>query len=176
MQASPFTCRTSGGSVSIESERVFVIYLDPFHPTDYHPYSHVDNMNFDDEKIKSLVLDEVKFFGENGGRTIVENTTFGRDLAYFKQIQEQTNVNIVAGAGYYIDHAFPDSVKRQTVEQLYENIVNEFVGDGIKCGVLGEIGTSYPLRDFERKVLNACGQLSEQNRNLPVTIHPGANL
>lgn len=147
--------------------------MNNFATTDYHPYSQLDNLVFDDETIRSVVIDEVKFYKQNGGQTIVENTTFGRDLGYFKQIQEQTGVNIVAGAGYYIDHAFPDSIKSLKVEELYSNIVNEFTADGIKCGVLGEIGTSYPLRDFERKVLIACGQLSEQNRNLPVTIHPG---
>lgn len=139
---------------------------------DYHPYSHIDNMKFNDQTIKSIVIDEVKFYKENGGQTIVENTTFGRDLNYFKEIQEQTGVNIIAGAGYYIANAFPESIQNLKIEQLYLNMLNEFTNE-IKCGVLGEIGTSYPIKEFERKVVIAAGQLSEENRNLPVTIHPG---
>ena len=140
---------------------------------DYHPYSHIDNMAYDDQTMKSVIMDEVKFYKVNGGQTIVENTTFGRDLKFFKQIQEQTNVTIIAGAGYYIANAFSDSIQSLKIEELYNEIVNEFSNKEIKCGVLGEIGTSYPIKEFERKVVIASGQLSEENRNLPVTIHPG---
>ena len=83
-------------------------------------------------------------------------------------------MNIVAGAGFYIANAFSESIKSLKIEQLYNRIVEEFTNmNGVKCGVLGELGTCYPLKEFERKVLVAAGQLSEENRNLPVTIHPG---
>ena len=50
----------------------------------FHPYSHRENMIFDDIDTQESVLEEMKFYKKNGGGSIVECTTFGRDLKVLK--------------------------------------------------------------------------------------------
>lgn len=47
-------------------------------------------------------------------------------------------------------------------------------GTDIRCGVIGEIGTSWPITDSERKVLVATAHAQAQ-LGCPVIIHPGRN-
>lgn len=49
------------------------------------------------------VLEDVKFFRECNGGTIVENSNYGlkRDIPLMKRVSEETGVNIVAGTGIY---------------------------------------------------------------------------
>lgn len=43
---------------------------------------------------------------------------------------------------------------------------------GIKCGVIGEIGCSWPITPFEKKSLQASG-IAQADTGAPVIIHPG---
>lgn len=45
-------------------------------------------------------------------------------------------------------------------------------GTSIKCGVIGEIGCSWPLTESEKKVLQATAH-SQAQLGCPVIIHPG---
>jgi phosphotriesterase-related protein len=45
---------------------------------------------------------------------------------------------------------------------------------GIKCGVIGEVGCSWPLTPFERKSLQAAA-IAQTNTGAPVILHPGDN-
>ncbi|XP_025072608.1 phosphotriesterase-related protein isoform X2 [Alligator sinensis] len=60
--------------------------------------------------------------------------------------------------------------------QLTDIIVNEILsgadGTNIKCGVIGEIGCSWPLTECEKKVLQATAHAQSQ-LGCPVIIHPG---
>uniref|UniRef100_A0A673JEI8 N-acetyltaurine hydrolase n=1 Tax=Sinocyclocheilus rhinocerous TaxID=307959 RepID=A0A673JEI8_9TELE len=47
-------------------------------------------------------------------------------------------------------------------------------GTDIRCGVIGEIGTSWPITDSEKKVLRATAHAQTQ-LGCPVIIHPGRN-
>jgi predicted metal-dependent phosphotriesterase family hydrolase len=44
-------------------------------------------------------------FQENGGTTVVENTTIGidRDMTYMQEVSAKTGVNIVSGTGGFLD-------------------------------------------------------------------------
>lgn len=66
-----------------------------------NPFSHPYNLVLNDEESHLAVREEMKFFKSSGGRTIVENTTtgLGRNVAFLKQIAEETQLNIIAGAG-----------------------------------------------------------------------------
>ena len=50
--------------------------------------------------------------------------------------------------------------------QMAENMVKEIEvgigGCGVRCGVIGEIGCSYPLRDVEKKALQAAATAQTQ--------------
>ncbi|RWS29893.1 phosphotriesterase-related protein-like protein [Leptotrombidium deliense] len=139
----------------------------------YHPYSHVDNLRFDDMITEDSVTREMNFYKENGGSCVVEVTTFGRDLKYLQKLSKESRVHIVAGAGFYVASAHGSHVNLSE-EQISKIIADELlVGEnGIKCGVIGEIGTSYPVHPFEKRVLCASASLQE-NTAVPVIIHPG---
>ena len=59
------------------------------------------NVRFDDSDCVSAVIEDVKFFKQSGGGTIVENTSHGikRDLSLMKRISKETGVHIIAGTG-----------------------------------------------------------------------------
>ena len=153
----------------------------PFDPDNlwwinFHPYSHRENLIFDDVDTQESVLEEMKFYKVNGGSSIVEATTFGRDLKVLKAISEESGVNIIAGTGFYVNLTQSESTLTMKVEEMYEMIKSDlFIGDsnGTKCGIIGELGTCFPLHEFERKVLMAAGNVSRDQKSVPVSIHPG---
>ncbi|OWK59698.1 Phosphotriesterase-related protein [Lonchura striata] len=143
-----------------------------------NPYSHKENLLLYQET--DAVREELLHFKAAGGGTIVENTTtgIGRDMNTLKKLAEETGVHIIAGAGFYVDSTHSSQTQAMTVEQLTEIIVNEVLkgadGTNIKCGVVGEIGCSWPLTPSEHRVLQATAQAQAQ-LGCPVIIHPGRN-
>ncbi|XP_078478419.1 N-acetyltaurine hydrolase isoform X2 [Lampetra planeri] len=143
-----------------------------------NPYSCHENLLLQQET--SAVRDELLAYRKAGGGTIVENTTTGidRDLPTLRQMAKDTGVHIVAGAGYYVDCTHTEATKKTSVEKLTDVIVSEVLhgadGTDIRCGVIGEIGTSWPITDSEKKVLKATAYAQAQ-LGCPVIIHPGRN-
>ncbi|XP_066172867.1 phosphotriesterase-related protein isoform X2 [Sylvia atricapilla] len=143
-----------------------------------NPYSHKENLLLYQET--DAVREELLHFKAAGGGTIVENTTtgIGRDVNTLKKLAEETGVHIIAGAGFYVDSTHSAQTQAMTVEQLTEIIVDEVLkgadGTNIKCGVVGEIGCSWPLTPSEHRVLQATAQAQSQ-LGCPVIIHPGRN-
>ena len=125
-----------------------------------------------------LAIAELLRFKEEGGGTVVDMGNIGlrRDPEGLARISRATGVNIVMGAGYYVGPSHPPELAGKTVDEIAEEIVHEFtvgVGDtGIRAGVLGEIGCSYPLKDTEVKVLCAVAR-AQETTGAPVNIHPG---
>uniref|UniRef100_A0A663E2I1 N-acetyltaurine hydrolase n=1 Tax=Aquila chrysaetos chrysaetos TaxID=223781 RepID=A0A663E2I1_AQUCH len=143
-----------------------------------NPYSHKENLLLYQET--DAVKEELLHFKAAGGGTIVENTTtgIGRDMNTLKKLAEETGVHIIAGAGFYVDSTHSSQTQAMTVEQLTGIIVDEILngadGTKIKCGVVGEIGCSWPLTQSEHRVLQATAQAHSQ-LGCPVIIHPGRN-
>lgn len=110
----------------------------------------------------------------------MENTTTGisRDVKTLKRLSQETGVHIVAGAGFYVDATHSPETRSKSVEQLTEVLVDEVLqgadGTDIKCGIIGEIGCSWPLTDSEKKILQATAEAQTQ-LGCPVNIHPGRN-
>lgn len=143
-----------------------------------NPYSCRENLLLQQET--SAVRDELLAYKKAGGGTIVENTTTGisRDLPTLKQLAKDTEVHIIAGAGYYVDCTHSEATKEMSVEKLTDSIVSEVLhgadGTDIRCGMIGEIGTGWPITDSETKVLKATAHAQTQ-LGCPVIIHPGRN-
>ncbi|XP_058915200.1 phosphotriesterase-related protein isoform X2 [Kogia breviceps] len=143
-----------------------------------NPYSHRENLqlNQETEAVKEELLD----FKAKGGGALVENTTTGisRDMHTLKRLAEETGVHIVSGAGFYVDATHSSETRAMSLEQLTDVLVSEILhgadGTTIKCGVIGEIGCSWPLTESERKVLQATAHVQTQ-LGCPVIIHPGRN-
>jgi len=123
-----------------------------------------------------LAIKELMYYRRAGGKSIVDCTTLGlaRDVSAARAISEATGVNIIAGSGYYVGASHPKNMDEKTVDELTTQMVkevNQGVGDtGIKCGILGEIGTSWPMTTNEEKVLRAAGRASEKT-GAPINVH-----
>lgn len=143
-----------------------------------NPYSHKPNLNLlkEDESI----LEEMKAFSSLGGKAVVENSTIGlhRDIRFLSRLSTQTNVHIVSGSGYYVEKFQTESTKQMSEEtmaaQIREDICSGADGTDILCGVIGEIGCSWPLTDFEKRSLRASAAIQIELGS-PAIIHPGRN-
>ncbi|MEW1955402.1 phosphotriesterase-related protein [Terrabacter sp. NPDC080008] len=138
------------------------------------PFGNRDNCRLDDEE---LAVAEVGRFAGLGGSTIIDATGLGigRDLPLLRRVSERTGVRVVAGTGYYLDGAMPQQVKGLSPEAIAEHIVEDVSEgvDGIRPGIIGEIGVSADFTPAERASLE--GALRAQRElGLPVEVHlPG---
>jgi phosphotriesterase-related protein len=141
----------------------------------YNWTSNLDNLLLIDEK---SAVEEAMHYRLEGGGTIVDVTTLGigRDPLALARISRATDLNVVMGAGWYIDKVHPDDMDSRTETELADQMIKELtegVGDtGVKAGIIGEIGCSFPLTDNERKVLRAAA-VAQRETGAPVLIHPG---
>ena len=143
----------------------------------YDPFRNRDNLELLDE---GAATDEALLFKRAGGATIVDATTFGigRDPCGLVRIARATGLNIVMGAGYYVDAVHPEGMDDLTESEIARQIaadVTSGVGDtGVKAGIIGELGCSWPLTDNERKVLRG-GARAQRETGAAILIHPGRN-
>lgn len=150
-----------------------------------YPYGSHYNIKFNDDETHQAVVSDVKLFKEFGGRTIVENTTYGinRNLELMYQVARSTGVNIVAGTGHYLEMTQKPETLNMTVEEMTELYTRELV-DGvsvqlsqveavnIKCGFIGEVGSVYPITAFERRAIQATAEV-QSHLKCGVSFHPG---
>ena len=137
--------------------------------------ANLDNLRLVDEQVAQ---DEILLFKHAGGQTVVDPTpkTLGRDPFALARIARATGLNVVMGAGYYVDASHPADMDRRTVDELTREMMADVttgVGDsGVRSGLLGEIGTTYPWTENERKVLRAA-IAAQRETGAPLMIHPG---
>ncbi len=143
----------------------------------YNWTSNRDNLRILDEETSTR---EAEQFFNAGGDTIVDVTSVGlaRDPHALTRISRATGLNIVMGAGNYVHLTHPPEIASLTVEQIAGQIihdVDEGVGDtGIRSGIIGEIGCSWPWHDSEQKTLKAA-VIAQRETGAPLLIHPGRN-
>ncbi|XP_029964950.1 phosphotriesterase-related protein-like [Salarias fasciatus] len=154
---------------------------DPFHMRHVHwlrqnPYSVRQNLLLQQET--AAVRDELLAYRRAGGGAIVENTTagIGRDLPALRRLARDTGVHIIAGAGFYVDCTHSEDTRKMSVEKLTDVMVGEVLhgadGTDVRCGVIGEIGTGWPVTESETRVLRAAAHAQAQ-LGCPLIIHPG---
>lgn len=126
----------------------------------------------------STAIEEAMLYKQFGGESIVDTTSLGptRDPVGLARIARATGLNIIMGGSYYIDSLHPTEVDGLSEDDLVERIVREVTegtdGTGIKPGVIGEIGCTWPLTDNERKTLRASAR-AQRITGAPLHIHPG---
>ena len=126
----------------------------------------------------STAIDEVMAYKQHGGVSLIDATSMGiaRDPVGLSRISNGTGVNIIMGSSYYVADSHPSDMEKLTEDNLAERVVLDIRegvdGTGIKSGVIGEIGCSWPLADNERKVLRASAQ-AQRITGAPILIHPG---
>jgi phosphotriesterase-related protein len=121
---------------------------------------------------------ELRRYKELGGGTIVDQTIHGLEPnpEALARVSRETGVHIVAGSGFYQVEYHPPEMGEWDENQIAERILREleqgFGYTGIKAGLIGEIGLSWPLHPNEEKVLR--GAIRAQGPSgASVSIHPG---
>ncbi|MBN1855430.1 MAG: hypothetical protein JW846_00580 [Dehalococcoidia bacterium] len=141
----------------------------------YHPFENKDNLQLFDEEVQTA---EVLLFKAAGGRTIVDqgNNGLGRDWNALARISRLTGLNIIMGSGYYTANSLKPAVFSKSVDEMADEIVADITvgigSTGIKSGLIGEIGTSWPLHEFEKKSLLAAVK-AQKATGAPINVHPG---
>jgi phosphotriesterase-related protein len=141
----------------------------------YHPFENADNLRLLDEE---LMMEEVSHFAAAGGETIVDqgNIGLGRDPEALARISRVTGLNVIMGSGYYTVNSLKPDVLTKSVDEIADEIVGDIMeGVGplrIPAGLIGEIGTSWPMHDFEKKSLLAAAK-AQKLTGAPMNVHPG---
>src|SRR5829696_5997391 len=86
------------------------------------PFVNVHNCALDDEP---LAISELGAFASQGGRTVVDPTCrgIGRNPEALARISEATGLNIVMGAGYYLQSSHPPEVRTMSADAIADVIV-----------------------------------------------------
>ena len=141
-------------------------------------FSNEDNLVLDSEE---LAVKEAAFFKEAGGGTIVDVSPIGigRYPRGLVNVAMATGLHVIMGTSYYVANSrTPEMVRSpktedDIAEEFIEEIGNGVDGTGIKPGIIGEIGCSWPLEEVERRALRAAG-IAQQVTGAAVSLHPGA--
>ncbi len=109
------------------------------------------------------INEELAAYKALGGGTLVDVTPIGigRDLARMARLSEATGLHIVAGAGWYRQAYYPAEARidRRSIDDLADEIVQEFVDGPVRPGIIGEIGTDKPwVTAQEERVFRAAAR------------------
>ena len=138
-------------------------------------YSNRSNIRMMD---LNTAIAEVRIYSEVGGGAIVDATTtgIGRDPDALARISRDSGVHIIMGAGFYVDAVHPEDMDGRSVDDLAREITGDIVegvdGSGVKAGIIGEVGCTWPLTPNERKSLSAAA-IAQQETGAAILIHPG---
>lgn len=122
------------------------------------------------------VRHDVQDFAAAGGGTIVDVTPIGlgRDPALMRRLSQATGVSIVMGTGHYVQDFHPPELAGMTAHQIADILIRDIHdgADGIRPGIIGEIGLTAPMTAGEATSLRAA-VIAQRETGLALTVHPG---
>ena len=136
--------------------------------------SSLENLLLDEESARR----DAELFRLEGGQSIVDVTprNLGRDPLGLQRLARSTGLNVVMGAGYYGGKTQPAELEQTSEEEIAEDLVREVTvgvdATGVRAGVIGEIGCSWPVGSGEAKVLRAAAEAARRT-GACLIIHPG---
>jgi phosphotriesterase-related protein len=138
------------------------------------PFVNRANLGLSEE---ADAIEELGIFGREGGRSVVDPTCrgIGRNPAALRRIAAATGLNIVMGAGYYLQSSHPPEVAALSADAIADQIVAEALEgiEGSRIGLIGEIGVSSEFTADERKSLRGAAR-AQARTGLPLMVHlPG---
>lgn len=136
------------------------------------PTGSADNCRMDDFE---SVLGELQSLREIGPATVIELTTpsEGRSIPRLQELSRSSGVNIIAGAGWYIEAAESIDTRAASIDDLVAELVGDFDDATNSPGVIGEIGISPSFSSFEERSLRAAS-IAQRVVGKPLFIHlPG---
>jgi phosphotriesterase-related protein len=140
------------------------------------PFVNLDNCRLDDER---LAIAELLPFKALDGATVVDPTCrgIGRDPPALGRISEATGLNVVMGAGYYLQGSHRPAVAEMSADAIADEIVRDALEGvdetGVRIGLIGEIGVSGEFTAGEEKSLTGAAR-AQRRTGLPLMVHlPG---
>lgn len=138
------------------------------------PYLSLDNTSLDSVE---LAISELGPVLEAGGRTLVEVTpaASGRDPRALRRIAEATGLNIVMGCGFYLERTHPPGLADMLIDDVADLIMHDILEgvDGVRAGIIGEIGVGLHFTAAEEHVLRAAAR-AQRRCGVPLSVHlPG---
>jgi len=125
-------------------------------------------------KSPATAVAELRPFTEAGGKTVVEltNWSLGRKPEALCAISRLAGVHVVMGSGEYREFAHSPFVRWASVEQLRDMMIADVMegANGVRAGILGELGTSNPVTSAEEKVLRAAARAARAT-GVAVNVH-----
>src|SRR5262249_22450257 len=89
-------------------------------------------------------------------------------------VSETSGVHIVSGCGWYTGATHPPEVASLSEAELTDRLVRDIEqgigGTGVRPGIIGEIGTSNPIKPDEQKVLRVAAAAQEKT-GLAINVH-----
>ncbi len=137
-----------------------------------------DNLQMFDE---ALAIEEIGLYQAAGGGTVVDSTSVGmaRDPLALARISRATGVHVIMGSGYYVHEFHPPGCAERSEDEIRDEIVRDIqvgVGTtGLRSGIIGEIGMSWPVLPCEDRSLRGAAR-AQQATGAPLQIHPGRAL
>lgn len=142
---------------------------------EYHFHANADNLVLDDME---TAVSEAMYYKRAGGCGFIDVTPIGvnRNPRGLVEVAKRTGLQIVMGCGVYTQLTHPPEIAGMSRQQLAQQIIDEFahgVDDtGVKPGIIGEIGISWPMTPDEEKCLLA-GCDAQVVLGAAMQIHPG---
>ena len=136
---------------------------------------HAHDMRLDERDVAAAELAD---YVALGGGTIVEATSLGlgRDPEALRVIARRTGAHVVMGCGYYVAAFHPSGLADRDIDDITAELVRDLthgVGDtGIRAGIIGEIGMSWPIHPVEERVLVAAAR-AQAETGAALLVHPG---
>ena len=135
------------------------------------PYAIKDNLLISD---LAAAQKECASLTDAGCNLVVDCTTdeIGRDPVLLKKLSDTSGINIVMGCGFYTGDTHSEAFKAMSADESAENLIAEITCgiNGIKPGVIGEIGTSTEILPGEYKALQIAAK-AHLASGLAVQIH-----
>lgn len=141
----------------------------------WNPGAHMGNYQMTD---MPAILADVISAKSSGVSTIVDVTPIdmGRSPQHLKELSVRSGVHVVMGTGYYLHAAHHAHLPGDRPEDaVFERIVSEHDAgvDGVRPGIIGEIGTGDPPHDSELAVLRGAARAAAlTGLGLSVHVHP----
>jgi len=110
---------------------------------------------------------------KEGMDSIVCLTPF-REIKWYREINEQVDVHIVASTGYYLERITPASLRELSEVEMYECFVRELTegigGSGIRAGIIKVAANLPAMTEWEKRVFRAAARAHHQTQ-APIATH-----
>lgn len=128
----------------------------------------------------AVATGELTAFAADGGSLIVDQSVAGlaRDAAGLAAVSAASGVHVVAAAGTYTAPFLSPETRIATAETLADRFTAEVMvgldGTGVRAGLIGEIGCSWPIEPVEVRALEAAAG-AQGHTGAAISVHPGCH-